>query len=118
MGHQKPGLGGLIAEARRRRVFRTAGLYIVGAWVLLQVADLALQSAELPESLLRFFWLAALAGILLITRRTFLIITRPNLSMAMIWNGTSLRRLDRHKRSSVVKLTTERGMTWNRSSSS
>ena len=43
-------------------MFRTAGLYIVGAWVLLQVADLALQSAELPEGLLRYFWLAAFAG--------------------------------------------------------
>lgn len=50
------------AEARRRRVFRTAGLYIVGAWVLLQVADLALGSLELPGGLLRYFWLAAFAG--------------------------------------------------------
>ena len=55
-------LSGLIAEARRRRVFRTAGLYIVGAWVLLQVADLALESIGLPDSLLRFFWFAAFAG--------------------------------------------------------
>ena len=55
-------LSGFIAEARRRRVFRTAGLYIVGAWVLLQVADLALESMGLPDSLLRFFWIAAFAG--------------------------------------------------------
>jgi len=53
---------GFVAEARRRRVFRTAGLYVVGAWVLLQVADLALQSMELPDSLLRYFWVAAFAG--------------------------------------------------------
>jgi TolB-like protein len=53
---------GFIAEARRRRVFRTAGLYIVGAWVLLQVADLALESLELPAGLLRYFWYAAFAG--------------------------------------------------------
>ena len=52
----------LIAEARRRRVFRTAGLYIVGAWVLLQVADLALESLGLPGELLRYFWYAAFAG--------------------------------------------------------
>jgi len=51
-----------LAEARRRRVFRTAGLYVVGAWVLLQVADLALQSMEMPDALLRFFWYAAFAG--------------------------------------------------------
>ena len=55
-------LSRVIAEARRRRVFRTAGLYIVGAWVLLQVADLALESLELPDALLRFFWYAAFAG--------------------------------------------------------
>ena len=36
----------LLAEARRRRVFRTGGLYIVGAWALLQVADLALFTAR------------------------------------------------------------------------
>ena len=43
-------------------MFRTAGLYIVGAWVLLQVADLALESVGLPDNLLRFFWIAAFAG--------------------------------------------------------
>jgi TolB-like protein len=51
-----------VTEARRRRVFRTAGLYIVGAWVLLQVADLVLESLELRSGLLRYFWLIALAG--------------------------------------------------------
>jgi adenylate cyclase len=55
-------LSTFVAEARRRRVFRTGGLYIVGAWVLLQVADLALESMGLPDSLLRFFWFAAFAG--------------------------------------------------------
>ena len=52
----------LLAEARRRRLFRTAGLYIVGAWVLLQVADLALEALELPGGLVRYFWLIAFAG--------------------------------------------------------
>jgi len=56
------GLARFIAEARRRRVFRTAGLYIVGAWALLQVADLALESLGLPGELLRYFWYAAFAG--------------------------------------------------------
>ena len=55
-------LSRFLSEARRRRVFRTAGLYVVGAWVLLQVADLALASLSLPDSLLRYFWTAALAG--------------------------------------------------------
>lgn len=53
---------GFVAEARRRRVFRTGGLYIVGAWALLQVADLALESLGLPGELLRYFWYAAFAG--------------------------------------------------------
>ena len=51
-----------VAEARRRRVFRTGGLYIVGAWALLQVADLALESMGLAGELLRYFWYAAFAG--------------------------------------------------------
>jgi TolB-like protein len=51
-----------VAEARRRRVFRTGGLYIVGAWALLQVADLALEALGLPGELLRYFWYAAFAG--------------------------------------------------------
>jgi TolB-like protein/Tfp pilus assembly protein PilF len=43
-------------------VFRTGGLYIVGAWALLQVADLALESMGLAGELLRYFWYAAFAG--------------------------------------------------------
>lgn len=57
------GLVSFLTEARRRRVFRTGGLYIVGAWVLLQVADLGLEALELPGALLRYFWLLAFAGL-------------------------------------------------------
>jgi TolB-like protein len=57
-----PNMAGFIAEAHRRRVFRTGGLYVVGAWVLLQVAALALQALELPDALLRYFWGAAFIG--------------------------------------------------------
>lgn len=53
----------LVREMRRRRVFRTAGIYIVGAWVLLQVVALALQSFGIPESALRIVWIAAVAGL-------------------------------------------------------
>lgn len=56
------GIRKFLQEARRRRVFRTGGLYIVGAWVLLQVGDLALESLEMPAVLLRYFWIAAFAG--------------------------------------------------------
>lgn len=51
-----------IREARRRRVFRTAGLYIVGAWVVLQVADLMFESFGIPDTSLRFVWIAVVLG--------------------------------------------------------
>jgi len=52
-------IGSFASELRRRRVFRTAGLYIVGAWVALQVSDLAFASLGLPDTTLRFVWIAA-----------------------------------------------------------
>jgi len=50
----------LVTELRRRRVFRLLGIYIVGAWVVLQVADLAFQSWGLPAEALRYVWSGAL----------------------------------------------------------
>ncbi|MDH3748202.1 MAG: hypothetical protein OER97_08335 [Gammaproteobacteria bacterium] len=52
----------LLKELRRRRVFRTAGLYIVAAWVLLQVASLAFPALNIPEVAIRFVWFAAILG--------------------------------------------------------
>jgi TolB-like protein/tetratricopeptide (TPR) repeat protein len=49
-------------ELRRRRVLRVAALYTVGAWVALQVTDLALPGMAFPDSAIRFFWIAALLG--------------------------------------------------------
>jgi TolB-like protein/tetratricopeptide (TPR) repeat protein len=49
----------LLFELRRRRVFRLAGLYIVGAWVAIQVADIAFEALGIPGSALRFLFLAA-----------------------------------------------------------
>lgn len=51
-----------IAELRRRRVFRVAGLYFIGAWVVLQVADLAFASWGVRPEALRFVWIAAIIG--------------------------------------------------------
>ncbi len=51
-----------IAECHRRRVFRVAALYIVGAWVVLQVASLVFESWEIPQAVLRHVWLGALIG--------------------------------------------------------
>ena len=52
-------LWNFLRELRRRRVFRTAGIYIVSAWVLLQVVALAFQSFSIPDEALRFVWIAA-----------------------------------------------------------
>ena len=52
-----------IAECHRRRVFRVAALYIVGAWVVLQVADLAFEAWDIPSTALRFVWIGAVLGL-------------------------------------------------------
>ena len=56
------GIQQLVIELRRRRVFRVAGLYVVGCWVILQVAALAFQSLDIPDSALRWVWIATFAG--------------------------------------------------------
>ena len=48
-------------ELRRRHVFRVAGLYVVGAWVLLQVADLGFESFDISATAMRFVWFALVA---------------------------------------------------------
>jgi TolB-like protein/Flp pilus assembly protein TadD len=53
-------IGNLLVQARRRRVFRTAGLYVVGAWLLLQIAALAFPALSIPEESIRFVWLAVI----------------------------------------------------------
>jgi TolB-like protein/Tfp pilus assembly protein PilF len=42
------GVVSFIRELRRRKVFRGAALYVVGAWVVLQVADVVAEPAGLP----------------------------------------------------------------------
>ena len=51
-----------VRETRRSRVLRTAVIYIIGAWVLLQVIALAFQSFGIPDTALQYIWLAAIAG--------------------------------------------------------
>jgi len=52
----------LLQELRRRKVFRLAALYIIGAWVVLQVADLAFESWGIASSALRYVWLGTTLG--------------------------------------------------------
>lgn len=55
-----PNLGEFARDLRRRKVFRAAGLYIVGAWVALQAASLVFPAIDVPESAIRYVWLAAI----------------------------------------------------------
>ncbi len=52
----------LIGELRRRRVFRTAALYVVGTWLVLQVADVVFPALNLPESAVRYVLIVAVLG--------------------------------------------------------
>ena len=43
----------LLAELKRRNVIRMAGLYLVGAWLLTQVASTVLPAFDVPSWALR-----------------------------------------------------------------
>ena len=51
-----------IKEARRRRVFQTAVIYIIASWIILQVADLAFPGLDIPDSAIRYVWIGAFLG--------------------------------------------------------
>lgn len=51
-----------LKEARRRRVFRVVGLYVVGAWAVLQVSDVGFESWDIPSTALRYIWIGAFVG--------------------------------------------------------
>jgi len=53
---------GFVSELRRRRVFRTAALYVVGAWLLLQVADVLFPGWGLPDAAVNILFIAAVVG--------------------------------------------------------
>lgn len=52
----------LIRELRRRKVLRVGALYVVGAWIVLQVADLAFPGLGIPDAAIRYVWIGVLAG--------------------------------------------------------
>lgn len=54
--------GAILEELRRRKFPQTVALYVVGAWVILQVADLAFPGLGIPEEAIRFVWIGVLAG--------------------------------------------------------
>ena len=52
----------LMRELRRRHVFRVAGIYVVAAWVAVQVADTAFPGLDVPDAAIRYVWLAVFLG--------------------------------------------------------
>ena len=54
----------LFREMRRRRIFRAAALYVVGTWLVMQVADVSFPALDIPERSIRYVLLAALLGFL------------------------------------------------------
>ena len=52
-------MDGFLAQARRRKLFRFVALYVVAAWVALQVADLAFPGMDIPEQAIRHVWIGA-----------------------------------------------------------
>jgi TolB-like protein/Tfp pilus assembly protein PilF len=51
-----------LKELRRRRVFRVAGLYVVGVWLLMQAADILFPAWNIPEVAIRYLLWAGLLG--------------------------------------------------------
>ncbi len=50
----------LVAELRRRRIFRAAGIFIVAGWVAVQVASLVFPAVNVPDAALRYVWIAVI----------------------------------------------------------
>jgi len=52
----------LLGDLRRRHVFRVVALYIVGAWLLLQFADVTFPGLGIPETAIRFVIIGVIVG--------------------------------------------------------
>ena len=57
-----PALVRLFRELRRRRVLRTAALYVVGSWLCLQVADVLFPAFGIPETAIQALVWTAVIG--------------------------------------------------------
>ena len=66
-----PGLIGrlqhLVAELRRRSVFKVAGGYLVGMWLVLQIAETTFEPLRLPEWWLTVLTILAVVGLPIVT---------------------------------------------------
>jgi TolB-like protein/tetratricopeptide (TPR) repeat protein len=61
-----------VAELRRRHVVRVSGIYIVGAWISLQVADVIGPALGFPDGTVGVLFWVALAGLALTVALTWL----------------------------------------------
>ena len=52
----------LRGDLRRRHVFRVAALYIVGTWMMLQIADVIFPGVGIPETATRCVMIGAIVG--------------------------------------------------------
>jgi TolB-like protein/rhodanese-related sulfurtransferase len=52
----------VLGDLRRRHVFRVVALYIVGAWLLLQFADVIFPGLGIPETAIRFVIICLIIG--------------------------------------------------------
>ena len=59
---EAPAKKGFLSELRRRKVFRTAGLYVVGSWLVMQVADVLFPGWGLPDAAINVLFVAAVLG--------------------------------------------------------
>lgn len=53
-------LQSILAELRRRQVFRAAGIYVVAAWAAVQVFSLVFPAIDVPDAAIRYVWLIVL----------------------------------------------------------
>jgi TolB-like protein len=63
MAATRRSLGALFAELRRRHVVRVASIYVVGAWALLQAADVLGPELGFPDGTVGILFWLALAGL-------------------------------------------------------
>ena len=56
-------MSGLVAELKRRNIFRVVTVYAVASWVILQLADITFPAMEFAETSIRYVIIALLLGL-------------------------------------------------------
>jgi TolB-like protein/tetratricopeptide (TPR) repeat protein len=96
------GVSRFLKELRRRRVFRVAGLYVVGVWLVMQVADVVFPAWGIPDAAVRYLLWAGLLGFpvaltfgwMFDVTRAGIRRTQPVSSAAELQHALPLRRAD------------------------